>query len=75
MQFLEVIKAEYVDGYRLHLWFNNHIDKVVDLASSLRGVVFEPLKDIAYFKNFTIRYNTIEWANGADFAPEYLYEL
>ena|GEM_PF-6149953 len=23
-------------------------------------------------KNFHIAYNTIEWANGADFAPEYL---
>jgi len=28
-----------------------------------------------YFKNFQIKYNTIEWENGADYAPEYLYEI
>jgi len=75
MKFLEVIKAEYIGGYKIHLWFNNNVDKEVDLYSSLRGVVFEPLKNTEYFKNFTIKYNTIEWANGADFAPEYLYSL
>ena len=51
MQFLEVIRAEHVGGHSLHLWFNNNVDKVVDLSSSLRGVVFEPLKEIGYFKN------------------------
>lgn len=73
--FIEVVKAEYVDGYRLRLWFNNHIIKVVDLHSSLRGKVFEPLKDLNLFKRFTVKYNTVEWENGADFAPEYLLSL
>ncbi|WP_306571829.1 DUF2442 domain-containing protein [Segatella buccae] len=73
--FTEVVKAEYAGGYRVRLWFNNHIEKTVDLESSLKGKVFEPLKDKEKFKCFTIRFNTIEWENGADFAPEYLMEL
>ena len=73
--FTEVIRAEYVDGYRIHLWFNNDVNKVVDLRSSLNGVVFEPLKDLDYFKRFAVRSNTVEWDNGADFAPEYLLAL
>ena len=71
----EVVKAEYVDGYRIRLWFNNQVIKVVDLKSSLQGIVFEPLKDIDFFKRFTVKYNTVEWENGADFAPEYLLSL
>ena len=73
--FLEVTHAEYLDGYRLRLYFNNGEVLVVDLHSSLKGEVFAPLKDIEYFKHFSIKFNTVEWENGADFAPEYLYEL
>lgn len=73
--FTEVVKAEYVDGYRIRLWFNNQVVKVVDLRSSLKGKVFEPLKDLNFFKRFAVKYNTIEWENGADFAPEYLLSL
>ena len=57
-----------------YMWFNNQVVKVVDLANSLNGEVFQPLKDIDFFKRFTIKFNTIEWENGADIAPEYLYE-
>lgn len=73
--FTEVTKAEYVDGYRVRLWFNNHVQKVVDLESSLRGRVFEPLRNPETFRRFEVKYNTIEWENGADFAPEYLLAL
>ena len=73
--FIEVIKAEYIDGYRLLLLFNNGERKIVDLRDSLKGPVFLPLKDISYFKRFSIKFNTVEWENGADLAPEYLYEI
>jgi hypothetical protein len=72
--FLEVVKAEYLNDYRIKLWFNNQVVKVVDMANSLNVEVFRPLKDLEYFKRFTIKFNTIEWENGADLAPEYLYE-
>ena len=44
--FLEVVKAEYLNGYRIKLWFNNQVVKIVDLANSLNGEVFLPLKDM-----------------------------
>lgn len=73
--FLEIIKAEYIDNYRIKLWFNDGKVKIVDLADSLNGLVFEPLRELEFFRKFTIKFNTIEWENGADFAPEYLYEI
>lgn len=73
--FLEVVKAEYIDGYRLRLFFNNGEVRIADLGSSLVGEVFEPLRDVDLFKRFCIKFNTVEWENGADFAPEYLYEI
>lgn len=73
--FIEVVKAKYIDGYKLLLLFNNGERRIVDLSDSLKGTVFAPLKDIRFFKRFTIKFNTVEWENGADFAPEYLYEI
>lgn len=37
--------------------------------------IFEPLKEINYFKNFELKLNTIVWENEADFAPEFLFTL
>ena len=73
--FIEVIKAEYLSDYKLLLFFNEGTSLCVDLEQELNGKVFEPLKDKSYFKNFTIKFNTIEWENGVDFAPEYLYKI
>lgn len=73
--FLEVNKAKYISDYKIHLWFNNGTEKTVDLKNELNGPVFEPLKNIEFFKKFKIKFNTIEWENGADFAPEYLFDI
>jgi len=73
--FLEVSKAVYLKNYCILLTFNNGETKTVDLQNELNGTVYEPLRELDYFKNFQVKYNTIEWANGADYAPEYLYEI
>mgnify|MGYP006050821149 CR=1 FL=1 len=72
---MEVIKADYLDGYRLRLRFSNGEIRIVDLESSLIGPVCQPLKDIECFMKFSIPFNTVQWENGADFPPEYLYEI
>jgi Protein of unknown function (DUF2442) len=71
---LELVQAEYLDGYRLKLSFNSGESGVVDLTDSLWGPVFEPLRDVQRFKRFHLSpvLHTIAWDNEADFAPEYL---
>ena len=73
--FLEVLKAEYLNDYKILLKFNNGVTKIVDLKNELNGKIFEPLKDKNFFKAFSVKLNTVEWENGADFAPEYLYKI
>lgn len=73
--FLKIIKAEYINDYCIKVLFNDGLEKIIDLKNELYGTVFEPLKELNIFKNFLINCNTISWQNGADFAPEYLYEL
>ena len=73
--FLEISKAVYLDSYRILLTFNNGETKTVDLQNELSGEVYAPLHQLDYFKKFNLKYNTIEWENGADYAPEYLYEI
>ena len=75
MDLLKITMAEYVEGYSVKLWFNNGEIRIADLGDSFIGPVFEPLRDVQYFMNFKISYNTLEWENGADFAPEYLYAI
>lgn len=73
--FLHVISVEYVGDYKLKIGFNNGVQGIVDLESELYGEIFEPLREIALFQQVFLTGRTIEWPNGADFAPEFLLEL
>jgi hypothetical protein len=72
---LEVTGAEYVEGYKIRVTFNNGEAGIVDLRSSLWGPMFEPLKDPSAFRRFRVSpvLHTVCWENDADFAPEFLH--
>jgi len=75
MTFLpSVIRADYRGGFRIHLTFNDLSQRTVDFRPWLKGPVFELLKDPAYFREFFVDGGTVAWPNGADIAPETLYE-
>ena len=69
-----VVSAEYRGDFRLYVTFADGTQGVVDFTSWLDGPVFESLKNVAYFQRFFIDGGTISWPNGADVAPETLYE-
>ena len=71
-----VIDAKYVVNYTLHIRFSDGSEGEIDFEEELDGEIFKPLKDISYFKKFTVNQelHTVIWPNGADFAPEFLYE-
>lgn len=72
---LSVTSAKYVSEYKLQLVFSDGKSGIVDLEGALWGSVFESLKDLERFKAFKIDdvLETVAWTNGADLAPEFLY--
>ena len=69
-----LVRAELQKDFVVRLLFNDGVDGVADLSDLLTGAVFEPLRDPAYFRRFFIEGGTLSWPNGADIAPETLYE-
>jgi len=72
----KIVEARYAGGYRVWLRFADGVEGEVDLEKELWGEMFEPLRDRATFGNFRLdeELDTLVWPNGADFAPEFLYQ-
>lgn len=69
-----IVEARYVQDFRIWLRFSDGLAGEVDLADELHGAIFQPLRDVATFRGFRLHpeLRTLVWANGADFAPEFL---
>ncbi len=71
----EITQIEYCFGHSFLITFDDGVSGVVDMSEYLhRGPVFAPLQDIEFFRRAHIEGGTIAWPNGADIAPESLYE-
>ncbi len=70
---LLVVSAEYLGNYTLLCVFNNGKKKKVDLAPLLNLPAYKELIDEKEFIRYGVD-GTVFWANGADIAPEYLFE-
>jgi len=70
-------EAKYIKGFEVQLLFNTGEKGVVNLVDQLKGPIFESLKNPADFSKLLVNddLGTVVWENGADFAPEFLYEL
>ena len=72
---LRVIDLDYISDYKLLVTFSDGNRKIVNLEPYLKGEVFGELLDKEKFVQYGLTRVTIEWANGADLAPEFLYEI
>ncbi len=69
-----VVRATYLANHTIRVSFSDGVERDVDFSGWLTGPVFEPLKNLAYFERFFIEGGTLVWPNGADIAPETLYD-
>ncbi len=70
-----VSRARALPGYRLSVEFDDGVGGEVDLSERLFGPVFEPLEDVDFFARVEVdEFGAVSWPNGADIAPDALYE-
>jgi hypothetical protein len=72
----KVLEAKYAHDFIVHVRFADGTEGDVDLNDELHGEIFEPLKDPAVFRTVSVHpeFHTLCWPNGADLAPEFLYD-
>ena len=74
--YYDVKAAQYCDGYKIRITFEDGKSGVVDFQPYLqKGGVFEKFQDINFFKNFYINeeIGVLSWKDAVDIAPETLY--
>ena len=71
-----IIAASLVQNHVVRLRFADGAEGEIDLSGELDGEIFLPLRDIEFFRQFRLdpELHTLVWPNGADFAPEFLYQ-
>lgn len=69
---LHIIKADYLSGYKLFLVFDNGENRIFDFSQVYDKGIFQRLKSMDYFRNFTLDGYTVDWNNEIGFTPEFL---
>jgi hypothetical protein len=76
-ELIDVVSVEVLGGFQVRLVFQDGTEGVIDLEHHLYGPVFEPLrKNPRLFRSVRVdpEAGTIVWPNGADIAPDTLYQ-
>jgi hypothetical protein len=76
LELIHVTSLSVVPPYSLDLTFEDGKRKRVNLKRLLSGPVFKRLKDPVVFAEAYLdpELGTVVWPNGADLAPEFLYD-
>jgi hypothetical protein len=70
---LKAVRA--LDNFRLEVVFDDGATGTVSLEDRLFGPMFEPLRDPEAFRQVVVdEFGAVSWPNGADLAPDALYE-
>ena len=71
--YAQVTAVQATDDHKLILTFDNKERRLFDIKHYLTVGRFSELRDIMVFKRAGVAFDTVEWQNGLDLDPEFLY--
>lgn len=71
---IKVVNVDYIKDYIVDLKFSNGEKKRVDFFPLLKSGKKQQLLNKDNFIQFGLNHWTLEWYNGVDFAPDFLYQ-
>jgi hypothetical protein len=74
-----VLTADTLPGWRLRVTFMDGTVGEADMSrfvttARVEGTPFEPLRDPAFFEQARVTLGVVSWPNGADLAPDAMYD-
>ena len=69
-----VIKVVPKDNYQVYVEFDNNEYGVLNMKPYLDFGVFREIKDLNLFEKVRVSFDTIQWENGIDLDPQFVYE-
>lgn len=71
---IKVVNVDYIKDYIVDLKYSNGEKKRVDFFPLLKSGKKQELLNKYNFILFGLNHWTLEWYNGVDFAPDFLYQ-
>lgn len=71
---IKVVNVDYIKNYIVDLKYSNGEKKRVDFFPLLKSGKKQELLNKNNFILFGLNHWTLEWYNGVDFAPDFLYQ-
>lgn len=71
---IKVVNVDYIKDYIVDLKYSNGEKKRVDFFPLLKSGKKQELLNKNNFIQFGLNHWTLEWYNGVDFAPDFLYQ-
>jgi hypothetical protein len=74
-----IVSVRPDEDFRLHVVFVDGTSGDVQLRTfidspTVNDTLFEPLRDLGYFQQVRIELGAVVWPNGADLAPDAMYD-
>ena len=69
-----VINVTAGENYQIYVEFDNHENGILNMEPYLGFGVFNKIRDPGVFNTARVSFDTVEWANGVDLDPKFIYE-